>query len=178
MNKEKKEIIIKEIQYWKGNKLLPDTYCDFLLALYTEGNHYDENNVSAPAKKIGKHHIWTSFVFLLFLVSALVTYFTELSFVLQTVTTGFLLFASIVVTAFLLIRKAPYQLPLVITFIQLLIASLSFVEFTAKGDHLWIASTVLTNCILWIAIGGFFRIHYLLISGIIAVLIFAVTFFI
>ncbi|PMC39656.1 hypothetical protein CJ195_07005 [Bacillus sp. UMB0899] len=178
MNTEKKEIIIKEIQYWKGNKLLPDTYCDFLLALYTEGNHHDEKTVINSTKKNGKHIIWTSVVFVLFLISALVTYFTELSFVLQTVTSVFLLLASMVVTAFLLVRKGHYQLPLVITFVQLLIVSLSFVEYITEGNHFWTAFTVIINCILWVAIGGMFRIYFLLITGIIAFLILGVTIFI
>ena len=37
MDENRKQIIIKEIGYWKNNKLLPEQYCDFLLALYTEG---------------------------------------------------------------------------------------------------------------------------------------------
>ncbi|WP_226526411.1 hypothetical protein [Metabacillus niabensis] len=178
MNKEKKEIIIKEIHHWKENKLLPDTYCDFLLALYTEGNHYEETTAPSANSKTGTNIISTSTVFVLFLISALVTYFTELSFVLQTVTSGFLLLASILVTAYLLVRKGKFQIPLVITFIQLLITSLSFVEFATGGNSFWVATTVVTNCLLWITIGGFFRIYYLLISGVIASLIFVVTLFI
>jgi len=178
MDKEKKEIIIKEIHYWKENKLLPDTYCDFLLALYTEGNHYEETTAFSANSKTGTHLIWTSAVFVLLLFSALVTYFTELSFVLQTVTSGFLLLASILVTAFLLVRKGKFQMPLVITFIQLLMTSLSFVEFATDGNSFWIATTVVTNCLLWMIIGGLFRIYYLLISGIMASLIFVITLFI
>ena len=178
MDKEKKEIIIKEIHYWKENKLLPGTYCDFLLALYTEGNNHEDKISNSSNEKKGKHTFLISVVIALFLISALVTYFTELSFVLQTVTSGFLLLASILVTAFLLVRKGKFQMPLVITFIQLLITSLSFVEFATEGNSFWIATTVVTNCLLWITIGGFLRIYYLLISGIIASLIFGVTLFI
>ncbi len=42
---EKKEIIIREIQQWKQSRLLPGEYCDFLLALYSQGEGIDE-----PAK--------------------------------------------------------------------------------------------------------------------------------
>ncbi len=38
MDETRKQIIINEIEYWKEHHLLPEQYCDFLLALYTEGN--------------------------------------------------------------------------------------------------------------------------------------------
>ncbi len=37
MNDRKKTLIISEIKYWKQNKLLPAHYCDFLIALYAQG---------------------------------------------------------------------------------------------------------------------------------------------
>ncbi len=37
MDQQRKATIIHEIKYWKDNHLLPPHYCDFLLALYTEG---------------------------------------------------------------------------------------------------------------------------------------------
>ncbi|QTM99853.1 hypothetical protein ERJ70_11445 [Sediminibacillus dalangtanensis] len=42
MATEKKEIIIREIQQWKQSRLLPGEYCDFLLALYSQGEGIDE----------------------------------------------------------------------------------------------------------------------------------------
>lgn len=44
MSDHRTEIIIKEIKYWKMNKLLPDIYCDFLLALYTKGETKEAKN--------------------------------------------------------------------------------------------------------------------------------------
>ena len=35
MDENRKQIIINEIIYWKKNRMLPEHYCDFLLALYT-----------------------------------------------------------------------------------------------------------------------------------------------
>lgn len=37
ISKEKTKIIINEINYWKEHRLLPDRYCDYLLALYSQG---------------------------------------------------------------------------------------------------------------------------------------------
>lgn len=42
MNAQRKKIIMAEIYYWKQNKLLPEHYCDFLLTLYTQGDHDEE----------------------------------------------------------------------------------------------------------------------------------------
>ena len=42
MNAKRKKIIMTEINYWKQNKLLPEHYCDFLITLYTQGNHEHE----------------------------------------------------------------------------------------------------------------------------------------
>ncbi|WP_238343539.1 hypothetical protein [Gracilibacillus saliphilus] len=44
MEEERKQTIINEINYWKTHQLLPNQYCDFLLALYTEGEGLSERN--------------------------------------------------------------------------------------------------------------------------------------
>lgn len=49
MDKQRKETIVHEIKYWKENHLLPSHYCDFLLALYTEG--MEESAVDDEDKK-------------------------------------------------------------------------------------------------------------------------------
>ncbi|KAB8128606.1 hypothetical protein F9U64_15870 [Gracilibacillus oryzae] len=50
MNAERKEIILKEIRYWKSHQLLPVHYCDFLIALYTEGEGENESSEEQEAK--------------------------------------------------------------------------------------------------------------------------------
>ncbi|MCM3710868.1 hypothetical protein [Sporosarcina luteola] len=52
MNVQRKKIIIAEINYWKQNKLLPEHYCDFLLTLYTQGDH--ELEISATDALLSK----------------------------------------------------------------------------------------------------------------------------
>lgn len=81
MSDNRKEIIVKEIQYWKETKLLPEQYCNFLLALYTEGEQIN-------GKKVGKRSIKKKFLLaytpLLLVPFGIFIYFTELSFFLQT----------------------------------------------------------------------------------------------
>ncbi|MCM3637385.1 hypothetical protein M3152_06580 [Sporosarcina luteola] len=52
MNAQRKKIIMAEINYWKQNKLLPEQYCDFLLTLYTQGDH--EQEISATDAVLSK----------------------------------------------------------------------------------------------------------------------------
>lgn len=49
---EKRKIILKEIEYWRKNKVLPEQYCDFLTALYTEGS---ENYLRPTSGGLKKH---------------------------------------------------------------------------------------------------------------------------
>ncbi|KHF31219.1 hypothetical protein LR68_00168 [Anoxybacillus sp. BCO1] len=83
MEQKRKEIIINEIKYWKQTRLLPEQYCDFLLALYTEGNRDD---VETQTKQVPAWAIRATAVMIgiCLLFALLVIYFTELSFVLQT----------------------------------------------------------------------------------------------
>src|SRR5690625_1687177 len=38
MGEERNRIIIEEIEMWKKNRLLPEMYCNYLLALYSKGD--------------------------------------------------------------------------------------------------------------------------------------------
>jgi hypothetical protein len=179
MNNDKKNIIIKEIHYWKSSKLLPETYCDFLLALYTEGNQVEANTPSQTNKNRIRITAFQGLLYilllLLLLATLLVIYFTELSFVLQITTVGFFLIASIVVAAYFIRKKAFFQVPLSLTFVQLLIVSISLVEYITKGDRLWLCGIIVVNCLLWISIGRLYRVLYLLISGVVGLAIFMLT---
>ncbi|MBM7543212.1 hypothetical protein [Amphibacillus cookii] len=46
MDEQRKKIIINEIKHWKNSQLLPGHFCDFLLALYTEGDVQEEEQES------------------------------------------------------------------------------------------------------------------------------------
>ena len=73
MRDERTKTIVREIKYWKQYRLLPDEYCDFLLALYTQG----ETEKEQPNKDV--HHplfyLWMCLSLLLLPLSFLVIYF-------------------------------------------------------------------------------------------------------
>ncbi|MEH6940009.1 hypothetical protein V7056_19515, partial [Bacillus sp. JJ664] len=80
MDQQRKQIIIKEIKFWKENRMLPEQYCDYLLSIYTEGELRDNSQV------FGYHKLWALLGVLPILMIPFVTYilyFTELSLNLQ-----------------------------------------------------------------------------------------------
>ncbi|WP_188453635.1 hypothetical protein [Virgibacillus oceani] len=83
MAEERIAIIIKEINYWKQHKLLPEMYCDYLLALYTKGTGQGEANTTEKGKI--KMVLILQFILQLLLLpfSFLVTYFTEFHPIMQ-----------------------------------------------------------------------------------------------
>ena len=177
MTTEKKKIIIQEIYYWKNSRLLPETYCDFLLALYTEGNQDKEE---LPSKTLKKNQRFTAFhgliyglLLLLLLATLLVIYFTEISYVLQMGIVSFFLVTSLSVTVYFIRKRAFFQVPLSVSFIQFLLISLSVVDYFANGDRFLVATIIVFNCLLWIVTGRITRVLYLVISGGVGLIIFA-----
>jgi uncharacterized membrane protein len=77
MNAQRKKIIMTEINYWKQNKLLPEHYCDFLITLYTEGNHEQENSATTEAvlskekKKVSVRAILIQLLYILIALAVL-----------------------------------------------------------------------------------------------------------
>ena len=176
MTNEKNKIIIQEIYYWKNSRLLPETYCDFLLALYTKGNQEKEE---FPLQTIKKNQGFRTFhgliyglLLLLLLATLLVIYLTELSYVLQMSIVGFFLVTSISVTAYFIRKRVFFQVPLSLSFIQLLLISLSLVDYFANGDRFWTGAIIVFNCLLWIVMGRMTRVLYLVISGVVGLTIF------
>ncbi|OME53440.1 hypothetical protein [Paenibacillus odorifer] len=87
MNLEKRDIIIKEIQYWRKSRLLPEQYCDFLTNLYDdEDANKDNNPISLRNLQQGSIKIWLfsfGIISLIFLISL---YFSVFPWPLQLAT--------------------------------------------------------------------------------------------
>ncbi|KWX70410.1 hypothetical protein D3C73_493270 [compost metagenome] len=87
MNLEKREIILREIQYWRRSKVLPEQYCDFLSNLYDdEAGVKDSNPISLRNLQQGSIKIWLfgfGIISLIFLISL---YFSVFPWPLQLAT--------------------------------------------------------------------------------------------
>ncbi|QPA30105.1 hypothetical protein [Thermaerobacillus caldiproteolyticus] len=163
MNEKRREIIIREIEYWKRSRLLPKQYCDYLLALYTEGLASNRSHISRFNLI---HLLFISMICLLFPISILVIYFTELSFVLQMLLL-FLFFIVCMVAVWLWAKERKLiHLPLISGAFLLLLASVQACDYYFPKEKAIVAVVIFLNCLLWMVIGIRFRFFYFTISGI------------
>ena len=52
MDPTRKKVILNEINFWKQNNMLPEHYCDYLIALYSEGGKPGTNYRIKDRKKV------------------------------------------------------------------------------------------------------------------------------
>jgi hypothetical protein len=165
MDENRKQIIIKEIGYWKNNKLLPEHYCDFLIALYTEGTGLQEINNSSKFRK--KNLLWL----LIIPVIVFTLYFTELSLILQMVFFIILILLGIYLISYFTRNGFLFQIPLILSALLLLFVSVEM-TLTYFPDRLSILYSILIlNCLLWLVSGWKFKQIYFTISGILGLLL-------
>ena len=166
MNKQRKEIIIKEITYWKQSKLLPEHYCNYLLALYSEGENTTETDSLNKKGNFFKPLIAYSIP--LFLpVMFLVTYFTELSVELQMLLLMIFTLLTSVVYFFFRKEKQYIHIPAIVIAILLLywnIMLLDYFHFTGLGY--FVAIAVHSCC--WLLVGWKMKWHYFSVAAIIS----------
>ncbi|MFY4774899.1 hypothetical protein [Metabacillus sp. RGM 3146] len=180
MDNQRKTIIIQEILYWKENSLLPNTYCDFLLALYTGGDENQASSESANEKKrpAYREKLISTLLSLVFItISLLVIYFTKLSYLLQMTIVG-VLFIS---TSVLIVKSSSKYhriVPLGAGAILLLLMSIHTAQTFMPGQQLVLGFTILLNSLLWIFVGLKWKMKSFLFSSAIAVILFAVKFFV
>lgn len=170
MTNDRKKIIIKEITYWKKTKLLPSNYCDYLLALYTEGDVQDEISPNPSPKKLFNLFIYISNMFLVPL-TFLVIYFTEIKLILQMLLLIILLIISLVYFRFMRKESALNEL---FSFIILLlnIFLVTVYGMTMLSNNYWlIFFTTFVNCIIWLLFGILKRSSILSVTGVIGVTI-------
>ncbi|KGP90508.1 hypothetical protein N780_05035 [Pontibacillus chungwhensis BH030062] len=167
MEDTRKQVIVNEIHYWKNHQLLPKEYCDFLLALYTEG----EEDRSSD-KKAFPYKSWFTFVCAMILLSLLpssflVIYFTEISMLMQTgLHLIFLTFSALGYWYFKKANSIYVHIAIIVFLLIVFIFSVYVVQMKAQQMVL-LHITILINCILWIFIGVWKKVFYLIASGII-----------
>lgn len=170
MQENRKQIIINEILYWKQNRLLPDQYCDFLLALYTEGKGLQTQTGKSKSRKTN------ALLLLLIPTGIFLFYFTELSLTLQIVMSVFFLVMGIYLIFILAKKGLLFQIPLIITAILLLFISVQLtLTYTSSPFSLYMVIAI--NCLLWLFIGLKFKQLYFSISGIAGLLLLVISIF-
>ncbi|WP_027407832.1 hypothetical protein [Anoxybacteroides tepidamans] len=176
MNGKRREIIVREIEYWKRSRLLPEQYCDYLLALYTEGdipNSHSERLRTFAGKRI----FLILLICLLFPSGILVIYFTELSFVLQMLFLSFFILICFIGGWAWRKEAKLIHLPLVSGAFLLFLSSIRISDYYFPKMTFVSGITIFINCLLWLAIGIRFRFLYFTISGAIGILLLLASFF-
>jgi hypothetical protein len=167
-------VIVNEIKFWKQNNMLPDQYCDYLLALYTNGS--EQISASTENKVTRNLHITAILISTSIIsFSLFVIYFTELSVVLQTaILTGFvvLLFGMRIYYS-----KKQISTPFIriATAFLILLISLEMSESLFGGSPYMTYGILFLNCILWIGTGVKKKLHYFTLSGSVGMIILLVS---
>jgi hypothetical protein len=165
MDENRKQIIIKEIGYWKKNKLLPEQYCDFLLALYTEGTGLDEKSNKSKSQK--KVFLWL----LIIPIIVFIVYFTELSLILQMVFAIVFILIGIYLTFYLKRNGLLFHIPLIISALLLLYVSVELTLTNFPKSTIILYSILMVNCLMWLVGGWKFKQIYFTISGVLGLLL-------
>ena len=173
MDENRKKIIMNEISFWKESRLLPEQYCDYLLAFYSEGE--DE---SPSIKQSRKRTFYLLYGLLISLViSALfVNYFTEIPTLMQMGLYSFFL-VSAAGGLFLLNKKGgAISIPMAAAAVILLLWTVRIWELYASGNQKYLYIGMMLNCLVWYVAGKKYKQAYFVIAafmGALAILYFA-----
>ena len=159
MNESRKQIIINEIIYWKKNRMLPEHYCDFLLALYTTGNGLQDQSQKSRLRKN------VLLLLILIPIGIFLFYFTELSLTLQIVFGLILIIMGILMTFYSAKRGMLFQIPLIMTAFLLLFVSVQITVIHTSDDSFMLYIVLAINCFIWIFTGLKLKQIYFTISG-------------
>lgn len=162
MSNQRSKIIIREINYWKEHNILPDMYCDFLLALYTKGENDTEISTKGKEDTLGLISILQlTLVFFILLSSVVVINMQHISHSFQIV---FLILSILgMLWLFKLLSKNRdiyFHLSLTILLVHLFLIT---VFLGNNYIHLeWISSIIVVfNFICWLIIGYKYKLKYL-----------------
>ncbi len=92
MDQDRKKVIIREIEYWRKSKLLPEHYCDFLRNLYMEDPAVSEKTRIKEKSKINNFSKWMGLLLIIVfvaIISLIVIHFNAFSSALQITLSGF-----------------------------------------------------------------------------------------
>ncbi|MGN7399679.1 hypothetical protein ACTHO0_07460 [Cytobacillus praedii] len=175
MNENRKNIIVNEILSWKKARMLPEQYCDYLLALYTEGN---QPEISKKGIKNGgfwkKHYLFI----LLIPLTLFLIHFTELSITLQMPLLILFVLTGIIFTIYFSRKGILLQIPIIVSALILLLTSVEFFSSVFPERPKFLYFNLIINCFLWLLCGWKLKQPAFTISGILGLILLIVYIFI
>lgn len=179
MDWQRKAIIIGEIKYWKDNRLLPEAYCDYLLALYTKGEEEETTSKSSQSKK--KNLLTLIFLVLNVLIAPGIAFFIIYAPIDLMATIGLLILALVMSLGLSYIAWKHYRIEenyiILVLLLNLLILSMIVI-------NQWVTQSIIAlgiiylQLIIWIFLGVKLKNNWLLIIGILAMIISIIAFII
>ncbi|WP_342568027.1 hypothetical protein MKY09_08065 [Psychrobacillus sp. FSL K6-4046] len=188
MSIQRKKVILNEIAFWKQNKLLPEHYCDFLTALYAQGEGEgtkgtNEGILAKEAKKSKLKVISTTSIISLITLALLGSLvFITTAIIIPIILSGI----AILVFTYISIKKfsqSSILSPLLLVFSALLLLGITFKIWEAFfiTEPTTLVIMIAVNCILWLFSGLRLKLIYFTISGIVGLLLIfiyiSITFF-
>lgn len=179
MTEDRKATIINELNYWKKNKMLPTVYCDFLLALYTngeevvDGKKVNSANNNLPILKIGQ-----LFLLILLLPFALLVSYTSYfpSYIQFGILLLFIFYSFWQYKGSSLKKDFYYHLSFAI-FLLLILLTTIFLSNTYVYFDWMTEFIIIMNFIFWFILGRKVELKYLPFASIFGILL-VVLFFV
>lgn len=165
---KRSKMIIDEINFWKEHKILPESYCDYLINLYSKGE---------PIEKDERNSWWSggrallliqlSLILLMIPFSFLVIYFTELHMLMQIGILSLFMSYSLWVLYDLKKRHMNYvYIPLLAMLFFILISTEYLVRLIIEKH--WVSGVIIfLNFFMWFVIGRKVNIKYVKYCGMI-----------
>jgi len=173
MSLQKKEIILNEIDFWKKNKLLPEHYCDFLTALYAQGEQIEEKDNTSKAvlaKAKNKNIVQAIMIGIITAILLATLIFITTAVYIPIIISGIVVFTFLYI-AIKLAKTKSFMATLLFVFSALLLLGLSFkiwsVYFMEHPSIL--IGLIIGNCLMWLFTGLLLKLIYFSISGIVGI---------
>lgn len=166
---------MNEIAFWKQSKLLPEQYCDFLMTLYSEGNHEQEvigkakNAVRNTEKR--KKKTFASLFPIVAVIIILLLFTIQFEWVVIAVAAVFAVGCLIGAIYFANRNKLLAMMLQLATALSLLGVTLKIYTTYFQGNNEILYMLLLLNCILWLLSGITMKIIYFILSGILGIIV-------
>ena len=170
MTKQRKQIIVNEIAFWKQHKMLPDHYCDFLTSLYTGGeSEQPERTIDVKQSILAKERkaIINKYLFFPLLAIGLLVVLQFVPIVWLSITIGGIVGLIISFYGIRFAMKKHIAAPLLHVSGALLLLWVS-VQIATKyftGSNIALYVVLCVNCAAWIYLGLWQKIIYFTLAG-------------
>ncbi|MDQ0218278.1 hypothetical protein ELQ35_12700 [Peribacillus cavernae] len=152
MNEVRKKIIIQELHYWKHSRMLPEQYCDYLLAMYSEGEDTQQQD-GKSAGITARMMIPYLSVAIIILLTLFLNYFTQLPYRMQISLSIISILTLLWASFFFSKRFYHYHIPLIGAAFLFLLATVQAVEHFVPGQTIILYLCLLCHSGMWIYTG-------------------------